>query len=386
MLVKAIANLFLLAASAAHVAGRPMARRDEIVSIESTSTAAPASSSPLPDVQIMTQASTSTPQSTMAGTPPVAAAPSTAAPAAGDLFILNYALTLEHLESTFYEQALAKFQASDFSNAGFDPALRDQFMTVHSHEATHVTALQSVINGTFGAGKAVPPCEYNFAFDTVSGFVATAAALERTGVQAYTGALKFVQADAIKTAAATIATVEGRHSAALNVVGATKVNGVLQNINPIPAPFDTPLGFTPVFSIAAPFIKSCPFALPVVPFPSLSLSKPVGTYDDTVGLLFTAVLTEDMLNTPGALKCAIVYGLAQSRSDVVISTDARSGGRVAECKMPAGATGFQELMVFIVNKDMDVTLDNDKHVIAGPTTFSVLEDTKVKVQGSNASN
>ncbi|KAJ3020804.1 hypothetical protein HKX48_000185 [Thoreauomyces humboldtii] len=376
MLIKSITSIFLLAASATSVSALAIDRRQSAPSsTESASTSSPT------DVTVMTESTSSTPAG-IAGTPPVAPPPSTAAPSAGDLFVLNYALTLEHLESTFYQQALDKFQASDFSSAGFDPALRDQFMTVHSHEATHVTALQSVINGTFGAGMAVPPCEYNFGFTTVAGFVATAAALERTGVQAYTGALKFVQSDAVKTAAGTIATVEGRHSAALNTVSTTKVNGVLQNINPIPAPFDTPLGFTPIFSIAAPFIKSCPFALPVQPFPTLSLSKPVGTYSDSVSLLFTAVLTQDQLNTPGALKCAVVYGLAQERSDVTITTDPRSGGRVATCQMPAGAAGFQELMVFVTNADRDVTVDDDKHVIAGPTTFSILQNTLVKVASS----
>ncbi|KAJ3023096.1 hypothetical protein HKX48_004212 [Thoreauomyces humboldtii] len=312
---------------------------------------------------------------------PVAAVPAAAAsPAAADLFVLNYALTLEHLEATFYQTALAKFSAADFKSAGFDPAIRDQFLTVQSHEDTHVTALTSVINATFGAGMAVPPCEYNFAFDTVGGFIATAAALERTGVQAYTGALKFVSADAIKTAAATIATVEGRHAAALNVINTAKVNGVVSNVNPIPGAFDTALGFTPVFSIAAPFIKSCPFPLPVTPFPSLTLSKSTGNFQDNLGLLFTATLTAAQIAQPASLHCAVLFGLAQKRTPVTITMDPRSGGMLANCEMPIDALGNQELMVFVVNADMDVTIDSDKHVIAGPATFTVLEAAKIKVK------
>ncbi|KAI8997988.1 ferritin-like domain-containing protein, partial [Gaertneriomyces semiglobifer] len=200
------------------------------------------------------------------------------APQAGDLFVLNYALTLEHLESAFYREVATRFSAEDFRVAGFDPNIRTQMQLIGAHEDTHVQVLSQVIEATFGAGSAVPPCEYNFPLDSVATVVAVASALERTGVSAYDGAVKFIVDDAIKTAGASIATVEGRHAAILNAINTQKVQVnnqiVTANINPAPAPFDTPLGFTPVFSIAAPFIRQCPFALPVQPFPSLSLSRP----------------------------------------------------------------------------------------------------------------
>ncbi|RKO93066.1 ferritin-like domain-containing protein, partial [Blyttiomyces helicus] len=193
-------------------------------------------------------------------------------------------LTLEHLESAFYEEGLRRFSNRDFENAGFSSGVRDQLIIVGSHESTHVTALSGLVAARFGKDHVVPPCEYNFGLSNVQTFVAIAAALEKTGVSAYDGAIKFVDEDTIKTDAATIATVEGRHSSLLNVLN---VDNRGRAVNAIPGAFDTPLGFRPVLSIAAPFIRSCPFPLPVQPFPALTLGSGSGRIGDDVSLTFS---------------------------------------------------------------------------------------------------
>ena len=64
-----------------------------------------------------------------------------------DVQILNYALTLEHLEATFYQEALAKFTASDFTAAGVAPAFYNNLQEIASDEQTHVHFLTSAVKG-----------------------------------------------------------------------------------------------------------------------------------------------------------------------------------------------------------------------------------------------
>ena len=56
----------------------------------------------------------------------------------------EFADVLEQFESQFYQQALKKFQASDFTSAGFVDAQVpvQQFTQIQLDEATHQTALE----------------------------------------------------------------------------------------------------------------------------------------------------------------------------------------------------------------------------------------------------
>jgi hypothetical protein len=61
--------------------------------------------------------------------------------------ILNYALTLEHLEDKFYRDGLAMFQASDFAAAGFDETFYQNLVEISFDETTHVSFLTSALAG-----------------------------------------------------------------------------------------------------------------------------------------------------------------------------------------------------------------------------------------------
>lgn len=74
-----------------------------------------------------------------------------------DTTILQYALTLEHLEATFYRQALKKFSVHDFKAAGFPPVVRERFEAVRDQEAIHVATLSSVLAANHVAPTKVSP-------------------------------------------------------------------------------------------------------------------------------------------------------------------------------------------------------------------------------------
>ncbi|KAF2461020.1 ferritin-like domain-containing protein [Lineolata rhizophorae] len=181
-----------------------------------------------------------------------------------DVDILQFALTAEHLESAFYEQGFQMFPASDFMALGLNEADIAALQKVGETEATHVSLLLSAIAG---AGfQPVAPCEYDFGFTDAAAMVQTAGVLEAVGVAAYLGAAPLVTDPAILSTAASIVTVEGRHQTFIRSA---------QGVEPIPGAFDTALGVRGVFTLASPFIVSCPEGsnLNIEAFPAIELQN-----------------------------------------------------------------------------------------------------------------
>jgi rubrerythrin len=203
--------------------------------------------------------------------------------------VLNFALTLEYLESEFYNSGL---------NAPglLTSAQRTIVSQISKHEAAHVGFLKSVLganavpkpNFDFSAHGAYPDWNTN-----VNTYFTLAQAFEDTGVRAYKGqATNLMSNDTVLQAALQIHSVEARHASEIrrmrgdmlgqdirgwiqgsNANGApapvyngeqnTTQGGVdlstvasLNGINPlsIAAAFDEPLDQNAVLAIATPFI------------------------------------------------------------------------------------------------------------------------------------
>lgn len=190
-----------------------------------------------------------------------------------DATILNYALTLEHLEDTFYRQGLARFDEKAFADAGYDASVYATIKEVSSDETTHVSFLTSALKAA--GATPVAECQYDFGVTSVKSFLETASILEGVGVSAYLGAAADIMSKTYLTAAGSILTVEARHS--------SYIRNTLKE-SPFPQPFDAPLTLDEVYSLASPFITSCPKSNPTLPvkaFPKLALdsatSMPVKT-------------------------------------------------------------------------------------------------------------
>jgi len=129
-----------------------------------------------------------------------------------DIAILNFALTLEYLESEFYKEALAKGAISD-------KITLDVTKVVSAHENAHVRFLKKALGS-----KAVKKPKFDFKDTTGSQgkFLATAVALEDTGVRAYSGQGTRISSPAIVKAALSILVIEARHASRFRAINGNK--------------------------------------------------------------------------------------------------------------------------------------------------------------------
>jgi rubrerythrin len=144
----------------------------------------------------------STPMST-----PMASADGTEQFGKGDLGIANYALTLEYLETQFYndaaESGMLKGKTLELAK-GFG-----------AEEQEHIDALIALIKKSGGKPAAKPKAK--FPLDSAKSILDLAATVENLGAAAYLGQAGNIQDKEILAAALSIHSVEARHAAVLNL-------------------------------------------------------------------------------------------------------------------------------------------------------------------------
>ncbi len=151
-----------------------------------------------------------------------------------DIDILNYALTLEHIEATFYG-GVNPMDAPTRQVAAY-------VKIVAAHEAAHVAALTAAIK-QFG-GTPVKAAMYKFPKISLPfGIV-----VENLGVGAYLGAAPMIKTPAILLTAVSIVTVEARHAAAWAALN--------QEMDFTKGAFDTGIPQAKVIAAVKPFFAS----------------------------------------------------------------------------------------------------------------------------------
>jgi hypothetical protein len=126
----------------------------------------------------------------------------------GDIGILNYALTLEYLETAFY---------ADVIKSGlFVGAELETIRKFGSEEAQHVAALTAAVKGL--GGKPAPEPKTEFPLKSAKSVLELAGTVENLGAAAYLGQAANIKSPEVLASALAIHSVEGRHASALNTM------------------------------------------------------------------------------------------------------------------------------------------------------------------------
>lgn len=196
--------------------------------------------------------------------------------------VLNFALTLEYLESSFYTMGLSSgiIPSSDMA----------VIAQISKHETSHVATLKAAITASGGTPVAEPAFDFTAGgafpdvFTNYATFLTLANAFEDTGVRAYKGQAANLLGTDLLTAALDIHSVEARHASEIRRLRGQKgwvsgnmTSGVpaaiyagednvtqggvdVTTVTTISAAyimecFDEPLTMDQVLAIAKPFIK-----------------------------------------------------------------------------------------------------------------------------------
>ena len=276
------------------------------------------------------------------------AAPTKRQAAITDADILQYALTLEHLENTFYKGALSKFTEKDFVDAGFTSEYFTNLKYIAHDEESHVEALTAALSAA--GATPVTACTYSFPYTDPKSFITLSSVLEGVGTSAYLGGAGLITSKEYLGVAGSILVTEALHTS-------------LQRFNlgevAMANPYGTALGLNEVYTLAATFITACPstnIKLPVMAFPALTAVQGEPTapgiefvFDSPTGAAAGQFLT-------------FISGLAITSMPATIAN-----GKIS-ATVPATAMG--QTYVVLTKSNVTSTLSDDQ-VVAGPAILEV---------------
>jgi rubrerythrin len=139
-----------------------------------------------------------------------------------DLAVLQFALTIEYVESGLYREALKTVPGLGADTKRTVAHLRDQ-------EIEHVDALRATIIDAGGKPNERPRLDFGTALAGEGAFLKLANTLEDTGVSAYNGAAPQFESEDFVAAFASLAQIEARHAALVRL---------LREKPPAPLPID----------------------------------------------------------------------------------------------------------------------------------------------------
>ena len=167
----------------------------------------------------------------------------------GDVAILNFALTLEYVESDFYDAVVR-------SGVVKDRTVLELAKRFGETERLHVGALSFAVRGLGGKPAARPKTAFE---DVLAGgprkVLETAAMVENLGAAAYLAQAANISDKQILAEALSIHTVEARHAAALNSLAGKGFRGGGALVGSLPdGAFAKPMAMDDVLRAVKPFI------------------------------------------------------------------------------------------------------------------------------------
>jgi hypothetical protein len=280
-----------------------------------------------------------------------------------DLTVIDFANILNQLELNFYMSVSQRFSQLDITNAGFPNAqlLQQQIANAMVDEGNHIQAFEAVIT-SFGQ-QPLGGCQFDFgsAISDLPTALATARVVENLGVSAFLGVANLVSDPGLLTDAASVLTVEARHSTIMNILSGTG--------QAIPQAFDIPLNPQSILATAGQFISGC--NLGIQGNAPLAIGNAPLSQGSQIQLNSTAI-SGDTSN----LSCQMIVGGASQATVEPFQS----------CIVPSNITG--PVAIFVTNSstplDADVTKQDNSIVLAGPVMTFI--DTTPQTLGTLARN